>query len=228
MKSYKYLGATLDSELTLSKFADDINRKITNSIFKLANLRYMMDEQTAITIYKQTVLPFSDYCSFILDSASRQTVIDKIQVLQNQVLRICLRCKMRDETVKGLHLRCEISKLENGRKELLVSLMFRKSKILNTHSVVQTRSADKFNFPLKCSRSGFYAKSPYYRGVALWNELGGETQYLIKKESFKSRVKQHLNTHMRGKRNQYIKSREYINRQRRVRARNDILVNAQQ
>ena len=50
VKSYKYLGATLDTELTLSKFADDINRKITNNIFKLANLRYMMDEQTAITI----------------------------------------------------------------------------------------------------------------------------------------------------------------------------------
>ena len=136
---------------------------------------------------------------------------------------------MRDETVEGLHLRCEVPKLESRRKELLVSLMFRKSKkMLNTHSVVQTRSADKFNFPVKRPRSGFYAKSPYYRGVTLWNELNGETQYLIKKDVFKRRIKQHFKTYMVGKKNQYIKSREYINRQMRVRARNDVLVNAQQ
>ena len=105
VNSYKYLGATLDSELT--KFADEINRKFTNRIFKFANLRYMMDEHTAITIYKQTILPFADYCSFILDSANKKTTISRIQILQNQALRICLRCKMRDETVDGLHFRCK-------------------------------------------------------------------------------------------------------------------------
>ena len=97
--------------------------------------------------------------------------------------------------------------------------------MLNTHSVAQTRSADKFNFPLKRPRSGFYAKSPYYKGVILWNELNGETQYLAKKEMFKRRTKHHFNTYMKGKRKQYITGREYLNRQRRIRARNDILVN---
>ena len=118
--------------------------------------------------------------------------------------------------------------LTNRRKELLVSLLFRKSKkLINSHSAVNTRSADKFNFCLKRPRSGFYAKSPYYRGVILWNELSGEVQYSLKKETFKRATKKHFGTLMWGKRKAYLNSREYINRQLRIRARHDVLVNVQ-
>ena len=227
VNTYKYLGVTLDSKLTLASFADDINRKIVNKVFKLANYRYMMDEHTAIAVYRQTILPFADYCSFILDSAKKKTTIERIQLLQNQALRMCLKCKMREETVADLHLRCEIPFLEDRRKELLASLMYRKSrKIKSVHSDVNTRSADRFNFYLKRPRSGFYINSPYYRGVTIWNSLSEATQLQDKKVSFKLRLKRECGTYMKGKRKAYKNSREFINRQRRNRARHDILVNA--
>ena len=121
-----YLDVNIDSELNMSFFAEEINRKMTNKMFKLAKLRYMVDEYTAISIYRQTILPYANYCSFILDSV-KKTIIDELQVLQNQALRICLKCKMRDETVIGLHKRCEIPLHLNRRNELLTSLMYRKS-----------------------------------------------------------------------------------------------------
>ena len=56
VQCYKYLGVYIDSELTLAKFVKEINCKLINKIFKLAKLRYMVDEKTAIAIYRQTIL----------------------------------------------------------------------------------------------------------------------------------------------------------------------------
>ena len=88
-----------------------------------------------------------------------------------------------------------------------------------------TRRAENFNFILKRPRSDFYIKSPYYRGVKLWDTIDKEIQFLIKKESFKWHIKNKFKTNMRGKRHEYLNSREFVNRQRRIRARNDVLVN---
>ena len=114
-------------------------------------------------IYRQTILPFADYCCFLLESSAKKTLVDRTQVIQNQALRICLKCKMRDETVIGLHKRCEMPALIDRRKEFLSSLMFRKSKkIVRVNALRQARQAENFNFPLKRPRSDFYIKSPYY------------------------------------------------------------------
>ena len=133
---------------------------------------------------------------------------------------------MREETVVGLHKRCEMPTLLDRRKEFLSSLMFRKSKkIIRVNAVRQTRQAASFNFPLKRPRSDFYIKSPYYRGVKIWDTIDKEIQLSLSKETFKKHVKLKFDTFMKGKKLEYVNSREYINIQRRIRARNDVLVN---
>ena len=91
--------------------------------------------------------------------------------------------------------------------------------------MVNTRANDKFVFNLKRPRSDFYLNSPYYRGVHLWNALEADTQFQMKKESFKRLIKVVYGTNMKGKAKEYVNSAEFINRQRRIRARHDVLVN---
>ena len=58
-----------------------------------------------------------------------------------------------------MYKRCEVPKLANRRKELLASMMYRKSrKIMSVHTAVNTRSADKFNFQLRRPRTEMYKK----------------------------------------------------------------------
>ena len=103
--------------------------------------------------------------------------------------------------------------------------MYRKSrKIRSVHTTVNTRTADKFNFQVRRPRTEMYKKSPYYRGVQVWDTLTKEVQDSKNKEVFKSRTKRVFGTYMKGQKEAYLNSREYRNRVRnRQRQRNAAL-----
>ena len=95
-------GAELDSDLNLARFVTTTVFKMSNKVFKLAKLRSYVNEMTAITVYTQAILPLADYCCVLADSA-RRDLCHRLQVIQNQALRICLKTRVRDEMVQGLH-----------------------------------------------------------------------------------------------------------------------------
>ena len=54
---YKYLGVTLDSEMTLTSLLADTKKIVSNRLFNLRKLRHYITEKAAVSIYKQTILP---------------------------------------------------------------------------------------------------------------------------------------------------------------------------
>ena len=65
--SYVYLGISLDAEISMNLFASVLYNKIQVKLFTLTKNRKFIDRNTALSIYKQTVLPIFDYGGFSLD-----------------------------------------------------------------------------------------------------------------------------------------------------------------
>ena len=207
VKHYMYLGAELDSDFTLVKFVNNTVSKVSVKVFKLGKLRITVTEWGAIAVYKQAILPLMDYCCFLAESARRDPT-HKLQVIQNQALRICLRVRIRDETIEGLHARTEVPMLKDRRKELLAALMYRKSKkVKPAVKVRNTRSDGKFLFPRKRVRSAMCEKSPFNRGVALWDKLDSTVQMSKNKQTFKTAIKKLYGTNVKGSRKKFYAAR---------------------
>ena len=88
VKSYKYLGISLDSEMTLTDLLSGVKKCINGHLFKLRKLRKNVTVECALMIYKQTILPLLDYAGFLLNSCNVSDRSD-LQILQNDCLRTC-------------------------------------------------------------------------------------------------------------------------------------------
>ena len=176
--NYCYLGYVMNDELTLVNEYKALYRKVERKVYMLGKLRYFIDKVTALTIYKQAVLPFLDYSGFLLVSATRKQIKD-LQTLQNNALRICLRYNLADRvTEERLHSEAALQNLEQRRKKQLLKLMYYQSQHVKNIKKAerQTRAADKivFNVPNRCTTK--FLNSAYYIGTQLWNDLTLDVQ----------------------------------------------------
>ena len=124
-------------------------------------------------IYKQMILPLIDYAGFLLISCRLCDKSD-LQVLQNDILRICDRSRVSDRiSIEKLHNRYKVLSLEQRMRKQLLWLMYLVSKednVLNV-PVRLTRNAEKVVFKVPRRITPKYEKSPFYLGTTLWNLL---------------------------------------------------------
>ena len=66
VKSYCYLGITLDDTMYLIPLVKDIKKRISNRLFMLTNIRKYLTFDAAVLVYKQTILPVVDYAGFFV------------------------------------------------------------------------------------------------------------------------------------------------------------------
>ena len=66
VRTFNYLGITLDSNMTLGSLFALVTRKVSMKIYNLVKIRNFIDVNCALTIYKQTILPLLDYAGFML------------------------------------------------------------------------------------------------------------------------------------------------------------------
>ena len=82
----KYLGLTIDSQLSWSKHVDEICKKASSAINALKRVRPFISTDVAVQIYNALILPHFDYCSPVWDCMSGY-LSDKLQKLQNRAAR---------------------------------------------------------------------------------------------------------------------------------------------
>ena len=197
--TFTYLGAMLDSTLTMTPF---LNKTVGNTnflSFKFGKLRYLIGMEDAKTLFKQAIVPHFDNCSFITD-CSTETNVKKLQVIQNRMLRCIQNVRVWEESITDLHELCEIPLLAPRRKELLMSLIYSKSRKdppINTRR--RTRNDNKMNYSLPFPRTQKFKRSPLYRGLSTWNKLPFEIQSTESKLLFKRKIKKLFGTYMKGK-----------------------------
>ena len=89
----KFLGITFDSKFTFQKHFEEILRRCNTSYHRirlLVNKKWGPSPSTILQIYKQCVRPIFEYGSRLTITTS-DTIISKIQQLQNKFIRLALR-----------------------------------------------------------------------------------------------------------------------------------------
>ena len=187
VSKYNYLGIVLDSEMTLEPFYKTILKKVNCKIFCLRKLRKYISFDVAVQIYKQTILPYFDYGGFLGLSFTKEKKGD-LQVMQNDILRICNKSKLTDKvSIEKLHQKATILSLEQRREKQVLMLMYVYSKNDNVRRITgrETRLADKFVFKTDTKIGTKYENSPFYRGTKLWDKLEKDVQLCDNRWAFK-------------------------------------------
>ena len=78
---YNYLGIYLDECLNMKANYNAVLKKFSYKIMQFGKIKKFIDKATRILVYKQTILPFVEYVSFML-YLNRNCDIEKIQRLQ--------------------------------------------------------------------------------------------------------------------------------------------------
>ena len=178
-KQYDYLGTTLDSEMSLLPLYKNTTKIISNKIFLLLKIRKYIDYHTAISIYKQTILPIFDYSGFLLLSLTKGQQSD-LQTMQNDVLMFAKNVRIKDMVSRiELHKEAKILSLCQRREKQLLTLMYKISQkgILRKITDRATRQQKKYVFITDTKIGKKYERSPYYQGTLLWDKLPKETQF---------------------------------------------------
>ena len=191
---YNYLGVLLDECLNLNANFNNIFKKYSYKIFQFGKIKRYINLDTRILVYKQTILPLVEYVSYILCLSTKHDV-DKLQKLQNGCLRMCFDIKdPRDMSVSLLHSAARINKLDLRRDIQLLNIMFilKSNDQYKRDGVRNTRSTDKYIFQTDIGHMSIYDRSPYIKGVSLWNHLPENIQQITEKHKFKNKIKRHF------------------------------------
>ena len=186
-----YLGCIIDNGLTMLPQYKAVYRRVEQKIFMLAKLRYLLDKNSTVLIYKQTILPYIDYVSFVLLSCNNG-MRKNLQTLQNNALRLSLRYKLADHvSIEQLHREAKLQSVEQRCLFHLLKILYSYSKSVDHVKPARrlTRAGNKivFKLPTRCSER--YLNSPLYVGAKIWDNLHEDTQRLASIDQFVRRVK---------------------------------------
>ena len=192
--SYPYLGVELDHVLSYDKLLENVVNKTTQKLYIFRKIRRFISQTTAIIIYKQMILPLLEYCNILFNSG-KKTKLDKIDRVQSKCIHIIENCHdvLSRSKEPELCIRFNIEPSQRRRDLQLVCTMFRLSKNERFvyHDVKQEnlRSENKIKFICPFTKIEKIRKSPFYRGVDLWNTLKVEHHRAENKKRFKSLLK---------------------------------------
>ena len=120
--------------------------------------------------------------------------LDRLQVRGIRCIEYCLdEGKRKDISV--LYYRYNLEPLANRRKRNLLKLMYTESK--NERNIdeycphMQLRSSGNVKMNHKFTRLTNIQKSPYYRGLSLWDSLPKELQLVENRQVFKDRIEKY-------------------------------------
>ena len=93
--SAKYLGITIDNQLSFKTHISNLESKIARSVGVIAKLSYYLPHNTLLTLYYSLVHSHFLYVLPVWVS-TRKTYLTKLQRLQNKALRIISKTRIRD------------------------------------------------------------------------------------------------------------------------------------
>ena len=190
---YEYLGVHIDDKLTMKNHIENVCKSVQRKYGILRKIRRYISCKTALLVYKVMIRPHFDYGDYLIDSGT-QCNIDKLEKIQNRILRTVEyenRVGKREDMVK-LKSAYNIEDLATRGKRNLLKLMFKHSldkENIDYHRPDRVlRSNDKVKLKSRFTRITKIQRSPYYRGVQLWNMLPTELQNEKNAKRFKGNI----------------------------------------
>ena len=178
----------------MNNHIEHIIKKVQAKLSTLRKLRKYISENTALKIYKTLIMCHMDYGDFVIDSGTKRN-IDRLDCLQRRTIR-CIEHQLDPDKRKDLdtlYHKYKLEPLEKRRKRNLVKLIYSESKMpanidmYRPKMVLRSSKSVKMNH--KFTRMTKIQKSPYYRGLELWDKLTNEIQKIKSKIEFRNKVK---------------------------------------
>ena len=144
---YKYLGVTLDSQLSYNSHLDRLISTVTAKLKQFQRMRGFLNTKVALLVYKNMMLPMLEY---VFLSATSSINRRRLQVLQNKGLRCALNRDI-DVCTDYIHIEANLLKLKYRREQHQLNFMFDQaqdsSKLKRRPGcTVNTRSSNKIFF----------------------------------------------------------------------------------
>ena len=89
VKTTKFLGVIIDSNLTWKPHIDYVSTKISKNIGIITKARRLFDNKTLLTLYYSFIFPYLNYCIHLWGSTF-QSYLDKLVVLQKKKCALLL------------------------------------------------------------------------------------------------------------------------------------------
>ena len=150
--SYKYLGVKSDTHLRFNEHVSYIKQKTFSKIKLLGRLKWVVNSDTLLLLYKTLILPIIDYGDIVYHNMTQRDAYS-LQKLQNTACRSILRADIRTP-IWEMHDELNIHMLHQRRCQHIVTMIYKfvhglgptncNDKIMlvsELHSVA-TRSAD--------------------------------------------------------------------------------------
>ena len=189
---YTYLGVDIDYTLSFDPMVDCIYKKANRKFYTLKLIRPYITNDIACLIYKTCIRPILEYADFLIDSCQK-TKIGKLDSIQKRSVRIVDGCKHKDMKLKDLQTLYGLEELGERRKKHHLALMYRHSKTPSNldqkRPALVLRNNNKVKFKTKTTLLTKVQKSPYHRGVSLWDHLPEDVQRATTKVKFKNFLK---------------------------------------
>ena len=203
VKRIKYLGSVVDENLTWDDHINYISVKIRRNIGILKRMRLTVPRESLVLLYKTLIEPYFRYCNTVWGYCN-ETLLDKLQVLQNKAARVIKGSKF--ENTNHPVLLKELCWL-NVRQLIFIDtaiLMYRVANNLapepisdmyqlanNVHNY-NTRYASDGNFYLNRPNTTEGQRSTNFSGARVWSRVPAtikEAQSLV---LFKTQLKEYL------------------------------------
>ena len=198
-KSTKFLGVTLDSNLSWNDHIHNITTSISKSIGVLRRLRYLVTNNILFMLYNTLILPHILYCNIVWGNCNKSK-IDSIFLLQKKALRICTYSTYLAHTDPLFH-RLKTLKVHDVHKYQTAIFMFKYSQnllpffgnvfTLNTQ-IHEHSTRHCSDIHLNNPRLLLAHRSIRHNGPDIWNSLPQQAKQCTTLFSFKAVMKKNL------------------------------------
>ena len=176
VSKYEYLGVIMDDILDMNNHIEHITKKVQVKLSILRKIRRHITENSAMRIFKGLIMCHFDYGDFVIDSGTRVN-IDKLDRLFVRALR-CIEYRLDAAKRSELPVLCHrynLESLETRRKRNLLEIMYKESKEKSNIDIYRPKRVLRSNANVKLhhkfTKLSKIQKSPYYRGLDLWDKL---------------------------------------------------------
>jgi hypothetical protein len=202
----KYLGVIIDKNLNFSKHVDYISKKVGAKLGVMRRIGMDLSANMRCIVYKAIVSPLFEYCSSILVGISK-TNLEHLQKMQNQGMRIILRCNRRvriSDMLEALHFMSIKERIEYNTCVLIYKTVNGLCPIYlqNNIELVQygegVSTRHKGNIYINRCRTTEEQKMLWYEGLKMYNALPNEIKREDRLPNFRRMLAKHIQIRERG------------------------------
>ena len=185
----KFLGVTLDSNLSFRSHINIVCNKLSKTIGVLHRIQFNVPSQILINLYYSLFYPYLLYCNLIW-GGTYQTHLKPLKILQKKVVRIITKQHFLAHT-NDLFFQTKILKFDDIHKMLLCQYVFKNRASLpsRNHNYL-TRNSD--NVLPRFQRLTITQHSIFFAAPIAWNSIPSYLKDIDEFGSFKKELKKFL------------------------------------